>query len=66
MSFTENGNATYSSNSQGEMIELRDRTIVPSKDKISVEMYMEEGIMMISGDMCQEEMIRIAKGLIKA
>ncbi len=66
MSFTENGNATYSSNSQGEMIELRDRTIVPSKDKISVEMYMEEGIMMISGDMSQEEMIRIAKGLIKA
>lgn len=66
MSFTENGNATYGSNSRGEMIELEDRTIVPFKDKMSVEMYKEKGIMMISGDMSQEEMIRIAKRLIKA
>ncbi len=66
MSFMESDSATYGSNSRGEMIELEDRTIVPSKDKMSVEMYMEEGIMMISGDMSQEEMIRIAKRLIKA
>ncbi len=66
MSFIENGNATYSSNSQGEMIELEDRIIVPSKDKMSVETYMEEGIMMISGDMSQEEMITVAKKLTKA
>lgn len=32
--------------------------IVPLKDKAVVEMYTEEGIMMISGDATQEEMTR--------
>lgn len=66
MSFMESDSATYGSNNQGEMIKLKDRIIIPVESKTSVEVYTEEGIMMISGDLNQEEMIRIAKGLVKA
>ena len=66
MCFMEGNNTAYSSNSQGEMIRLDDRTIVPVEGKAIVEVYTEDGTMMISGDVIQEEMIRIAKGLTKA
>ena len=36
------------------------------RGKAIVEVYTEDGTMMISGDVIQEEMIRIAKGLTKA
>lgn len=66
MSFMESDSATYHSNNRGEMIKLEDRVIIPAESKMLVEVYTEEGIMMLSGDLNQEEMIRIAKGLVKA
>lgn len=66
MSFTESGDAAYGSNNPGEVIELEDRVIIQDKSKTLIEMYTEEGIMMISGDTTWDEMIRIAKGLVKS
>lgn len=66
MSFMESDSVTYGSNNQGEMIRLKDRIIVPDRRKAVVEMYTEEGIMMISGDTTRDEMVKLARGLMKA
>lgn len=66
MSFMESDSATYGSNNQGELIRLKDRIIVPDRRKAVVEMYTEEGIMMISGDTTRDEMVKLARGLMKA
>ena len=61
----ETDNAVYNSNNQGEMIRLKDRIIVATEIKGIVELYTEEGSMMISGDTTQEEMVKIARALTK-
>lgn len=66
MNFVKSEDTTYSSNNRGNIIHLKDRIIVPNKDLKYVEMYTENGVMMISGKITQDEMIKIAKELVKA
>lgn len=66
MIFMEGDNGTFISNNQGEIIELEDRIIVPAKDKAVIEIYTEDGTIMICGDIPQEEMIKIAKEIVRS
>ena len=61
--YVSSGNVKYSSNNNGELIEFEDKLIYVVDGEQSVEVYTDNGMIVISGDISQDEKVKIAKNL---